>query len=549
MPYRPHQQRVMSLVRKLRDLPGLYLYHALGSGKSFLLIGIIETLRLANPSLSHARVLVITKRSLVESFKNELAKAKQSVEPNLNPDLYYVTTFHKLYHSINDFDMNNPNPFILAIDEAHTLRNATSKIYPTIFKLASHAAKVLLLSATPIVNYPHELGSQLNLILANATRQLLTTSDWTTDAPFLPTTKAGWKKWFGESGLGSPALLARYVGCLLSSHEEDVTSDEYKQHYGTCVVQDLEIPMTEQHEQLYIDLMHNRPDSINRVYEPASRDNEHWKTWSSFSPQEIRQFHSQLSACNTKQDHRFLSYMMGLRMACNMMYKMPEETIDPANVMSAAATDAFYAPKFQVVMGRIYLNWRSSSTYKAVVYTNFIGSGVDICRYYLRRAGIPFEVIDGQCKSTPQEIFKRTQRFNQNKTRVLIFTAAGCHGLEFKFASEAYIMDLHWNYERIRQAVGRVHRYDSLTPGATIRVFICYATRKSKKPTADTFLKKFCAKKTETNASFLTWIRNNCVETKSMDYLHKWLVAMRKQKSSRSTSALISSNSKRLKIN
>ena len=541
MPYRPHQQRVLAYAKRLVNLPGLYLYHSLGSGKTLLLIGLIEQLRRIVPGMKQFRALIVTKRSLVEAVRNELLKSKETLEPQLDLSLYEVTTCNLLYNDEKrHMESKWSENFIMAVDESHTWRNASSKLYPTLFRLASRAARTILMSATPVINYPHEFSAQLNLILAHPSRPTAMTTEWGVAdwAPYLPTTRLAWKRVFGEDGLQNTLLLKRYMGVLVSFHEEDVTSLEYKQHYGTLTIKDLHVPMKPDHESMYVDLMNNKTDAINQVYDVSkpttslhhSAPPNFRNTWMSFQPDEIRQFQGQLrlsAATAVKKDTRFLAYVMALRMACNRMYKKDSSDDEKKESDDDDDTDDFYAPKFQKVLSRIYLQHRHDPKYKAIIYTNFIASGVDVCVHYLKRAKIPFEVISGAQSCTPEEVFQRVSRYNRGNVRVLIFTTSGCHGLDLKKTSEAFIMDPHWNYEKIRQAIGRVHRFDSHEPGDGVVVYQCF-TEHSKRKTADIYLRDFSQDKSKIITGFSEWIKNHCIERQTSDYTHKWMKSMSK---------------------
>jgi SNF2 family DNA or RNA helicase len=172
-----HQVDVVEYLQKER---GVIAAYSVGVGKTLIGVTSSQCFLDANPK---GKVVVVTPKSLQENFKKEL---KAYGVKNTKNYLFYTmrkfaTTYNKKAFSKNTF---------LIIDEAHNLRTMTSQLNqkshikkstkPTknqkvtaskvAIKVAKEADKVLLLTATPLLNTPLDL---INLVaMVKGTDQL-----------------------------------------------------------------------------------------------------------------------------------------------------------------------------------------------------------------------------------------------------------------------------------------------------------------------------------------------------------------------------------------
>ena len=127
---------------------GLMAVHSVGSGKTLTAIGTINCVLTKYPNL---KVIIITPLSLKQNFYNELDK--------FGVDYNNIKTRSKIkifaYEEFINYNERNKNKnyedTFFIIDEAHNLRNLGGRTID-ITNVAVKAFKILLLTATPVVN-------------------------------------------------------------------------------------------------------------------------------------------------------------------------------------------------------------------------------------------------------------------------------------------------------------------------------------------------------------------------------------------------------------
>lgn len=147
MKLRHHQIEVVEYLKKNR---GVVAAFDVGTGKTLTAVAASQCFL---DSHSKGRVFVVTPKSLQENFKKEL-KA-YGVEDD---DRYKFFTIRKFTNTYANSSF--PNDIFLIIDEAHNLRTGGSANA----EAAKKAEKVLLLTATPLYNSPHDLLSLAAII-------------------------------------------------------------------------------------------------------------------------------------------------------------------------------------------------------------------------------------------------------------------------------------------------------------------------------------------------------------------------------------------------
>lgn len=167
-----HQKLIRDFMTEESPFRGLLLYHKLGSGKTLTAIAVSEQLK------KHRQVVVMTPASLRDNFLSELRKSGEeyaritntSFQQMIGRDYFFVSydasNFPQQLQGIPD-GLNNK---LLIVDEAHNMismiNNPTStkgeKVYNTIMNASN--CRLLMLSGTPIINDPFELGIYGNLL-------------------------------------------------------------------------------------------------------------------------------------------------------------------------------------------------------------------------------------------------------------------------------------------------------------------------------------------------------------------------------------------------
>jgi SNF2 family DNA or RNA helicase len=152
----PHQEKV---VKHLESSRGLLAIHGTGTGKTILATA-------SALSLLHKKIVssiyFISPVSLQDNFKKTITRINNN---KLLP--YYISESELLtkvkYYTIQGFVNKNDScrNALLIVDEAQNIRTLGGVYFNQILACAKYAKRVLLLSATPIVNYPHDI---INLV-------------------------------------------------------------------------------------------------------------------------------------------------------------------------------------------------------------------------------------------------------------------------------------------------------------------------------------------------------------------------------------------------
>ncbi len=139
---------------------GAIAVHSVGTGKTLLAISTAQCL-LINKIVK--RIIVITPTSLQENFKSQMRSYNEDIDFN-KYTFYTIQGLVSLLQSGKHVE-DSANS-LLIIDEAHNIRTVEGTRYKYIFKYAKKAEKVLLLTATPLINYSHDIINLVSLINA-----------------------------------------------------------------------------------------------------------------------------------------------------------------------------------------------------------------------------------------------------------------------------------------------------------------------------------------------------------------------------------------------
>ena len=158
---RPHQIRV---IKTLFDKFSILAAHGTGTGKTLTAVAASECL-LYMKKVTH--VIVATPRALVDNFWKELLMYKDTIDV----EKYTVATYQGIEKKFKEHPTFFKNAFLI-VDEAHNLRTEiteckgkmTGKMASNFIKMATKVNKVLLLTATPLVNRIEEFNNLYHIL-------------------------------------------------------------------------------------------------------------------------------------------------------------------------------------------------------------------------------------------------------------------------------------------------------------------------------------------------------------------------------------------------
>jgi superfamily II DNA or RNA helicase len=155
----------LNVANHLYNNRGVIVVHSVGTGKTLTAISTAQCL-LNNNIVKN--IIVITPTSLQQNFINQMMM--YGIESQDISNNYTFYTIQGIVNAIENNIVVSPSKSLIIIDEAHNLRKINSSRFDVIFKYSKRASKVMLLTATPLINYKYDI---INLIsLANAEKPI-----------------------------------------------------------------------------------------------------------------------------------------------------------------------------------------------------------------------------------------------------------------------------------------------------------------------------------------------------------------------------------------
>ena len=145
----------LSVANHLVNYRGVVVVHSVGTGKTLCSIATAQCL-LSKKIVK--KVIVITPTSLQDNFKKQLLQYSENKEYD---DFYHYYTLQGIIYSIENKTVESCKDSLVIIDEAHNIRKLDGTRTNILFKYLEKSKKVVLLTATPIINYNYDI---INLI-------------------------------------------------------------------------------------------------------------------------------------------------------------------------------------------------------------------------------------------------------------------------------------------------------------------------------------------------------------------------------------------------
>lgn len=385
------------------DQPGLVVAHGLGSGKTLTSIAAQDALGMP--------ASVVLPAALQENYAKE--RAKHLTGDTQPADM---TTLQAIARRGEP-----PAGRLLIVDEAHRIRDASSKGSQALRRSA--AEKRMLLTATPFYNAASDVAPLINVaagrnVLPNDPNEFY--GRYVTDQVVMPS-------WWGRNirhetpGIvekvnpkTAPALRATFAKYMdyHPSSQEGFPSVERK---------DVKVEMSPEQLKIYDAMLGEAPPwvaaKIRAGLPPSKRE-----------AQELNAF------------------MGAVRQV--------------SNTTGAYAPDAdVHQPKIEQAFQNLQQYLGENERAKAVVYSNYLESGLHPYAQKLQEAGIPHGMFTGEMKQHERDQMVRD--YNEGKLKALLLSSAGGEGLDLKGTRLMQVLDPHWNEEKLRQVEGRGVRYGS----------------------------------------------------------------------------------------
>jgi superfamily II DNA or RNA helicase len=367
---------------------GLLLYHYMGSGKT------ITSLLMANQF--NKDIVVIATKSSKKNFEDDIVKLALSKE-NIT-----IFSFKKAVNFLLE-NLNYLSNKILIIDEAHHLRNQTKQM-SIIISASSLAYKIILLSATPVINHMSDISVLVNMV---HNKHILEDDE----------------RLFNFYYYNEYEMKLANIEDLKTSLKNSISY--YKQinndDYPTSEISLIDVVMSKEQLAKYM--------AYIKKYIYLNVD----ITTSSTNNLNDNDLNIDFDSLDKRKKNFFLS---ATRQISN--------TVDNSSE----------SPKITEIYNTIIHN-----NYPAIVFSNFLKNGVFPLAKLLKKFNISFAIYHGATSDEKRK--KIIDQYNNQQINVLLISSAGGESLDLKRTQQLHIMEPHWNEAKINQIIGRAVRYKS----------------------------------------------------------------------------------------
>ena len=431
-----HQKIPINFMKKHR---AILLFHSTGSGKT--LTALYSVYQFTYP------IIIIGPKNSKSIFIDNIIKA------NLDGNRISFFTYTKIKKIIPQ----NLDIFIgksIIIDEAHMLRSETmSNLY--MISALEGASKIILLTATPIINYINDLAVLINIIKGE---------------DVLPTDRILFEQMFYDDEkkqITNGDILKDKLKNTISyyDHGSNISYPDYKYHY-------INVVMSYEQIQEYIYYIKKI------IYESGDVVDQSGV------------FMIDYASLPSKKKNMFLNVTRQL---------------------SNTAKGEDDSPKINAIIKKI-----KNGPYPIIVYSNFLAAGIYKIATILEKLRISYAVISGM--TSVDKIDYIVNNYNNNKYKILLISSAGSESLNLKNTRQIIIMEPHWNESKIDQVIGRAIRYESHIGLNSAERFVdiyryCSIFPKHiKNMSADDFLISLSKNKLDIQNKYLDIIRKSSIE-------------------------------------
>ena len=398
----PHQQRALD--RALKN--NLILAHSTGSGKTLTSIAIADKLGLPTT--------VLTPAPLVENFKKELLKHKKG-GPRI--DVRSLPTSVARGYSI-------PEGNTLIVDEAHSLRNAGTQRQKYIQEQAKRAARILLLTGTPAYNNLTDWAPLVNIVSGEE---------------LVPSTPSAFEQRYVQDHKVDPGFIARWKGVKPGVVKHLKNKEELKKKLSKYVdVFDADVAKPKREDEtVKVELS---PEQLH-MYE-AIRGKVPYSI--------IYKIHNNLPPSKSEAS-QLNAFLTGVRQVSNSLSEY--DTTVKGEALERTS------PKLRKAVEYLAEKYKKDKDFKAFVYSNYIGSGVNPVSEMLRKRGVPHNVFTGAIGDKERK--RIVEEYNSGKVPVIVGSGSASEGLDLKGTSVIQLLEPHFNQARLDQVIGRGIRYKS----------------------------------------------------------------------------------------
>ena len=350
---------------------------------------------------------IVVPAPLRENYNNEINKFTTGEKKNV------VSYDNLMRHSMNPREA-------LILDEAHRIGDPETERFKSILPYASQHDKRILLTGTPIKNYPNELAA-LAAVLHGGKE-------------VLPLKKSDFYNKFVEKREVFPGLINYMMGVKPGVEEVPKNLEEIAKVFRGKV-----------------------------DYQPSSSEGFPEK---SFTTREIPMSQEQYDIYKyvTSKADPYLAYKVKNNLPPSKQELLRMNAFMTAARMVSNNTTPYggtesSSNKIKAVVDDFEERYKNNPNHKGVIYSNFLEGGLNPIHEELISRGIPSAVFDGSLSDKDRK--RIVEDYNKNKLRALLISSAGTEGLNLKGTRTTQVVEPHWHNIRLQQAEGRGARFGS----------------------------------------------------------------------------------------
>lgn len=407
---REHQTRVTKKVDKGQSVLAA---HSMGSGKT---LTSLDAARAALEKSKDGRALFVVPAPLRNNLAKEMDKHKidPEIRKRIDVDTYEGATNRKEKYLKQGYDF-------MVMDEAHRLRNPGLRS-SAVREISRSAKQRLLLTGTPVYNQRSDIAKVINT---------------TAGEDVMPEDARKFDDAFIAKKVIKPGMLMRIMG---------VTPGE---------------KLSVKNKALLRRIGKDYMDRFNAI-ESMKED---------FPDRTDELVHVDMS----KDQLRAYQYAEGtiplpLRLKIRMNLPLDKKEAQNLNAFSSAIrqisnTNAGFttskpsSPKIDRIISDFEGMMRDNRHHKGIIYSNYLGSGLEEAHRQLKEKGIPTVLFTGE--TTEAERKQAVEDYNSGKVKAILLSSAGSEGLDLRGTRSFQGMEPHFNNEKINQVIGRGIRYKS----------------------------------------------------------------------------------------
>lgn len=385
-------------------------WHSLGSGKT--LTGLLKAKKMVDETGKPA--LFVVPAPLVDNIHKEIAK--HGVE--FPEGMIHVMSYQKAAKA----DLTSIDPSIVVVDEAHRLRNP-GVASTAVINAIKRSPATLPMTGTLMYNGYHDIIPVVNAVAGKGRGLPGNPRDF--DARYIKETKIDpglWDKYVHHVTPGVTYDLKNKKELSRILNENIHKYEAGDEDFPSVATEMVNVDMTPKQHLLYKATMGELPPYLRHKVEAGLPPNR----------QELA---------------TMMAFFTGPRM------------ISTSTNSFLGQKDVAESPKIKESVSRLVEAKKNDKNFKALVYSNFIESGITPAVKALEAEGMRVGTFTGSTSAAEKKRLR--EAMNNGELDVLAVSSSGSEGLDLKGVKHIHILDPHFNESKIKQVIGRGVRYKS----------------------------------------------------------------------------------------